>query len=216
MIKLNKKAIPQVILDQGSTWTKIWVDHVNNAAEISGADKSRYRHREIKSSILEETFEKCAYCESKVTHTYPGDIEHIFPKRKRPDLFVTWSNLTLGCRVCNTKKGDYYDEAEPLINPYIDDPEEFLSFHGALVLHSLGSLKGEITLLRLGLSRTALVERRTERIKSIKLLIDRWFSQKEGSLKTLLLKEIIKELSEDREYCATLRAFARDHANIET
>ena len=216
MIKLNKKAIPQVIIDHGSTWTKIWVDHVYNATEISGADKSRYRHREIKSSILEETFEKCAYCESKVTHTYPGDIEHIFPKRKRPDLFVTWSNLTLGCRVCNARKGDYYNEAEPLINPYIDDPEEFLSFHGALVFHSPGSIKGESTLLLLDLSRTALIERRTERINSIKHLIDRWFSQKEGSLKTLLLKEIIKELSEDREYCATLRAFAKDHANIET
>ena len=216
MIKLNKKAIPQVIMDHGITWTDIWVDHVNNATEISKADKTRYKHHEIKSSILEETFEKCAYCESKVTHTYPGDIEHILPKKKRPDLFVAWKNLTLGCSICNRKKGDYYNAAKPLINPYNEDPKEHLSFHGPIVLHSLGSRIGERTNLRLDLSRTALIERRTERIKSIKYLIDKWVDQEDESLKILLHNEIIKELGEDREYCATLRTFAKDHANIVT
>ena len=215
MIKLNKGPIPQVIIDHGDAWTATWVDHVNYATEISDANKSRYRHREIKSSILKETSEKCAYCESKVTHTYPGDVEHILPKRKRPDLFVAWDNLTLGCKICNTRKGDYYNESEPLMNPYIDNPQLHLRFHGALVFHSPGSMTGERTLLLLELSRTALVERRTERINSIKHLIDLWNAQKEGSLKTLLLGEIVKELSEDREYCATLRAFARNHASIE-
>ena len=215
MIKLDKGPIPQSLIDNGISWTSVWLDHVNNQTEISDADKTRYRHPEIKNSILKETFEKCAYCESKVTHTYPGDIEHILPKRKRPDLFVAWDNLTLGCKICNTKKGDYYNEAEPLLNPYTDDPEEFLKFHGALVFHIPGSMIGERTILRLNLSRTALVERRTERINSIKLLIDHWNAQEEGALKTLLLDVIVKELSEDREYCATLRAFARNHANIE-
>ena len=215
MIKLDKRPTPQVIIEHGNTWTTIWVDHISNGTVISDADKSRYRHHDIKSSILKETSEKCAYCESKLTHTYPGDVEHILPKRKRPDLFVKWDNLTLGCNVCNTKKGDYYSETEPLINPNTDDPQGYLKFHGALVFHMPGSMIGERTILHLELDRTGLVERRTERINSIKQLIDRWNAQNEGHLKTLLFGEIIKELSVDREYCATLRAFAREHANIE-
>ena len=215
MIKLIKGEIPQIIVDRGEEWATLWVDHVENGTKLRDVDTKRYKHPKIKEAILRETAQKCAYCESKVTHTHPGDIEHILPKLKRPDLFITWNNLTLSCDNCNTKKGQYYSEEEPLLNPYSDDPQKHLVFHGALVFHVPGSLIGERTLRKLDLSRVALVERRTDRIQALKPLIDRWFNQPEGALKALLLEEICKELSQDREYTAMLRSFAHEHAGIE-
>lgn len=214
MIKLTKGAVPQVILEHGAAWTSVWVDHVENGTVISEADKGRYRHPQIKSAIVQETAEKCAYCESKVTHTYPGDVEHLLPKRRRPDLFVEWPNLTLGCSVCNNRKGDYYSEEEPLVNPYVDNPAEHIVFHGPLAFHVSGSARGERTSRRLGLSRTPLVERRSERVTSLKPLIDRWAEQDEGELKDLLLAAIREELADEQEYAAALRAFAREHVGI--
>jgi len=54
---------------------------------------------------------KCAYCESKITAIYNGDIEHFRPKGKiqtanpsRPGYFwlaSEWKNLLLACPFCN-------------------------------------------------------------------------------------------------------------------
>ena len=41
--------------------------------------KYRYRHADIKQSLLAETNGKCIYCESKVGHNTPGDVEHKIP-----------------------------------------------------------------------------------------------------------------------------------------
>ena len=77
---------------------------------------SRYSDEKLglKAYLLQETHEKCAYCESKITHVDYGDIEHIVPKSVRPDLAVDLGNLTVACGVCNTNKSDYYNEKAPL------------------------------------------------------------------------------------------------------
>ena len=41
------------------------------------------RDKSIKEQILKETHGKCVYCESKISHVCPGDIEHILPKNKK-------------------------------------------------------------------------------------------------------------------------------------
>lgn len=214
MIRLEKGPAPQVIIDHGAGWTARWVDFVENGAAITDADKSRYRHPDIKAAAIAETFDKCAYCESKVTHTYYGDVEHILPKIRRPDLFVSWRNLTLACKICNTKKGDYYDALLPLLNPFEDEPSEHLRFHGPMVLHISGSDRGEVTILRLDLGRTNLIERRKERIAALKRLIDRWAAAAPGPARDYLLEAIHIELAAENEFAAALRAFAEDHAGI--
>ena len=68
-----------------------------------------YRHADVKASILNETAEKCAYCESKVTHVYWGDVEHIKPKDLFPWHRLDYDNLTLSCAICNNNKNSYYN-----------------------------------------------------------------------------------------------------------
>src|SRR5687767_3753304 len=99
---------------------------------VPAAAATRYQHADIKSTLASETAEKCAYCQSKVPHIYPGACEHISPKARCPELIVAWENLTYACFECNREKGDYYDETAPLLNPYMDDPREHLRFCGPL------------------------------------------------------------------------------------
>ncbi|WP_147464161.1 hypothetical protein [Pseudomonas syringae group genomosp. 3] len=60
--------------------------------------------------------EKCAYCESKILHVAPADIEHFRPKgevsevKSHPGywwLASEWSNLLLSCRDCNGSRYHY-------------------------------------------------------------------------------------------------------------
>lgn len=80
-----------------------------NPKELAQAEKevekitNKYRHKEIKED-LEKIFNgKCAYCESKVTTTGYGDIEHFCPKSNSRCINLTfeWTNLLLSCERCN-------------------------------------------------------------------------------------------------------------------
>lgn len=75
-----------------------------------------YRSSDVKDALNAIFNFKCAYCESDVRATEPGDVEHFRPKGvitvrepdgmvgKRPGypwLAAEWSNLLLSCTFCN-------------------------------------------------------------------------------------------------------------------
>lgn len=75
-----------------------------------------YRNGDVKDALNAIFNNKCAYCESDVRATEPGDVEHFRPKGvitvrepdgkvvKRPGypwLAAEWSNLLLSCTFCN-------------------------------------------------------------------------------------------------------------------
>src|SRR5690606_27961160 len=80
-----------------------------------------------------ETNGKCVYCEARMLAVSFGDIEHIRPKSLFPNQVVAWENLTLACSRCNGHKSSKFDEDLQFINPYVDDPAEFLFFLGPVV-----------------------------------------------------------------------------------
>ena len=160
----------------------------------------------IVSILLEILF---FYCESKIKHVEFGDIEHILPKNRnaRPDLYVEWENLTLACEICNRKnKKDYYNPQQLLVNPYIDNPEDYFMFLGPFVTDK-NNLRGKITKCILDLNRGDLIERRKERIESVERLYNLWYEQNDSSIKKILAGELRKECLPDKEYSAFVRHF---------
>jgi 5-methylcytosine-specific restriction endonuclease McrA len=206
MIKLNKLEEPEILKKNKAEWMKEYVE-AKTANRVTNATRYRYRHPEIKLKIRKETSDKCAYCESKITHTYPGDIEHILPYSLFPTLIVEWENLTLSCGECNRRKLDYYDAAQPLINPYADEPSDHLYAVGTLIYGKPKNSKGAFAELRLELNRTELLERRLERIKALRGLFERYVNEKPGALKDLLFEEVMKEIRTDKEYTFISKAF---------
>ncbi|MXX15114.1 MAG: HNH endonuclease [Gemmatimonadetes bacterium] len=204
MIKLTKCDEPRVLVEKGQSWKAEYIAGVETG-NLKDSQRYRYRHRDIKEALRTETHEKCAYCESKISHVHPGEIDHISPVSHRPDLCVEWNNLTLVCSECNRRKSDYYNEEEPLINPYIDEPSEHLIFFGPLVLHR--DAMGFRTTKQIELSRTQLIERKQERIEQLNMLVQQWREMPNGSTRQFLWEEIMQYASDDAEFAGTIRAF---------
>lgn len=207
MIRLQKLEEPQILVRNKARWTTEYVNARLAGGGVPDSIAYRYKHHDIKACIVIETHQKCAYCESKITQTYPGDVEHIVPKSRVPTLVVEWTNLTLACWQCNHNKADYYDSDDPLLNPYEIDPADHLLALGPLILPKPAARVGRVTELTLDLNRGALVERRQERILSLWKLANEYAMEENVRLKEILRRELLKEISADQEYAFVSRSF---------
>lgn len=205
MISLNKLAKPQVLKDNAAAWTTTVLAKLASGQKLSKAEKTRYNHADVKAQLVAETHGKCAYCESKIRHISPGDIEHALPKSGEPSKWFEWDNLTLACTECNRRKGT---KVGPFIDPYADDPADHLDFHGPFVWTKSGSVKGIFTEGELELNRLDLFERRTARLKGLLKQIDVISLVGDPGAREVLKRDFLKELAGDREYAAMARSLA--------
>lgn len=207
MIKIEKFPKPEILAQNEERWTEEYIRRKRGDLAVPKVAETRYRHPDIKSTLRAESDDKCIFCESKISHIFPGETDHIIPSSKKPEYIVKWDNLGYVCKECNRHKHDYHDERVPLLNPFIDEPEEFLIFVGPLVFPKPGRIRATTTVERLKLDRSALIERKKERLQSVQLLLERLQLFPEGSARQFLLEEIEAEGSASKEYSATVRQF---------
>lgn len=212
MIELKKEPKPQLLIDNGETWTNDLMSEYYLTNNINKTKQNRYNKPQIKDALKRETKEKCAYCESKITHIYPGDIEHIIPKSKFPRLTFTWSNLTLGCYWCNNKKRAFLNRTCMMLNPYKDKTNTHIRAFGALIYHINSNERGEITWRQLELNRPELRDKRQEKIEELQTMIDKLRKTVNQGLKDLIEIEII-DFIERTEFTFTLRQYYEDNKN---
>ena len=175
---------------------------------------SDYKHPENKDALINASHSKCMYCESKITHVYFGDIEHIKPKIKYPNLKFEWSNLGFVCAKCNNAKSDQYNETTPYINPYEEDPNNFVFAFGALLKNKQGSERGELTIADITLNRPDLIEKRQTNLELINKAVDACMRTKNETLKNTALEAIKKECEEDKEYSLFVKILLQLHQII--
>jgi hypothetical protein len=150
MRSISKGPIPPLLAANAVQWL---TDYQSSPA--SKTKKFRYRAAEIKDALRQETGEKCVYCESKIGHNTPGDVEHKVPSSKKPSLHFEWDNLTLACSECNRRKNDYYDPNIAFLDSYSDPVEEMLVHLGPLVYWRPGNERAELTVRALELDSMA-------------------------------------------------------------
>jgi uncharacterized protein (TIGR02646 family) len=118
-------------------------------------DSSLYSNPEIRRAIVQSHAGRCAYCETLLTQSAYGDVEHFRPKAAytayspalfRPgyyELAYDPRNLFLSCQLCNESyKQNHFpvigkrapevtldQEIPVLINPYAEDPRECIRFN---------------------------------------------------------------------------------------
>jgi len=86
----------------------------DNGTKSLAFDSGLYAHPSVKSALLQAQNDKCAFCESKISHISYGDVEHFRPKAgwrqtrndslHRPGYYwlaYEWANLFLACEICN-------------------------------------------------------------------------------------------------------------------
>ncbi len=207
MRRLEKSEIPTVLEENAETWLEEYMADPNNSTK-----RYRYRHEDIKASIVQETGWKCAYCESKVAHNTPGDIEHKVPTSKAQHLHFTWSNLTCACTECNRRKRDYYAVGSEFIDPYTDDVESVVIHHGPVTSWRPGHERAELSIKLLQLNhaqRMQLVLRKIEKINQFEDLAERYVLAENAVLKAVLLKQLQEMRAKTSEYSAMLVTVGR-------
>lgn len=74
-----------------------------------------YGHVQVRTVLEKLFYDKCSYCETRVTPSSDWDVEHYRPKGAVAEnaahrgyfwLAYTWRNLYLGCTFCNQKRKD--------------------------------------------------------------------------------------------------------------
>lgn len=177
--------------------------------------KTDYAKPINKAALVEASHSKCMYCETEVTATYWGDVEHIKPKSLFPEEKFNWSNLGFVCAKCNNEKRHKYDITLPFINPYDEDPEDHIIFLGFTMHHKRGSERGQSTIKELDLNRDNLIQRRADRIKMVQGAIDACFRTKNKSLREDALKDLLREADPSHEYSLCIKFVLKGHGILQ-
>ncbi|MEK4169984.1 HNH endonuclease [Lysinibacillus sp. FSL L8-0312] len=205
MIGLKKLNKPAILIQNANEWTELYLAYKEGDENVSKTVGSKYSHKEVKKTLIEETHGKCAYCESKILHISFGDIEHIVPKSEVPEKCFQWDNLTLACTVCNNNKRDFYDVDNLLIDPYIDDPNEHFYFAGPMLIEK--TEKAILTRSKLDLNRAELFEDRTRYLENLSGFTMQIQSATNPVLREALFDDFRKKAKIEQEYCKMVSDF---------
>lgn len=140
MIRVTRTPVPPFLKANSSTWKLAYLKArkkyendgtASSQKKLLSAEK-KYNHAQVKDALQSMFSDKCAYCESHITHVAYAHIEHFRPKSEFPHLCFEWDNFLLGCSVCNGaqyKGTKFPDEKEgSLVNPVSENPDDYLSF----------------------------------------------------------------------------------------
>jgi len=176
----------------------------NPTALVAG----RYNDPKNKEALKESTSGKYMYCESKIEHISFAHVEHIKPKAldKFPELKFTWDNLGFCCHRCNTEKGSKYDENIPFINPYNENPEDYIVFIDHIIYPKQNSMRGKYTINELALNRSGLIDRRKEKIDRLKRMLQLAFKSSSETLRNQTIEQLKRDAEKDKEYSAAVKS----------
>ncbi|MBI3467364.1 MAG: hypothetical protein HY000_30510 [Planctomycetes bacterium] len=117
MIRIVKPGhAPAILRDRGRDATQAIIAAYVGGTRIFAFDSAIYGAKSVKKALRKAQHDKCAFCESRVTHVAYGDVEHFRPKggyRQSPEddlvqpgyywLAYEWSNLFFACQLCNQR-----------------------------------------------------------------------------------------------------------------
>lgn len=194
---LVKTEEPPILQQNKDTWTAAYIEDSTNPTK-----KYRYRHPDIKSALVEETSSKCVYCESKIGHNTPGDVEHKIPSSEDRTKHFEWENLTIACTECNRRKNRYYSPDVPFLDPYNNDVELSLVHHGPIVCWRNGDVSAETTVRILELhnsERRSLIDQKISKIAQMNAILER-MNNAPPLLRSLLEVQLDELRAKDSEY----------------
>jgi uncharacterized protein (TIGR02646 family) len=148
MIKLDRGREPQYLVDNKTRWLRELNEAIVKYGEFSKIPSSErenlirhYKDKQIKSPLVESSYEKCAFCESIPGEAGYPEIDHFKPKILYPLNVFDWDNLLPVCKKCNVQKSDHDTGREPIIDPYNDDPELVFEYEGFAIRAKTGAMK---------------------------------------------------------------------------
>lgn len=95
--------------------------------EYKRTKKSVWNIEWLKDDLKKLSYGKCAYCECDLSKgSSYMEVEHFEDKHHNEDKVMQWDNLLPSCKHCNVHKSDHDVIAEPIVNPFVDNPKDHL------------------------------------------------------------------------------------------
>jgi hypothetical protein len=196
----------------------------------SGKKKVVWKASFIQDAVRALAFGKCCFSEilldTKSTYT---EIEHFYPKDLYPNQVVEWGNLFPSSKKCNTTKGKTDTKKEVIVNPFVDNPRDYLYFQNFRLYAKNGSLIGKNTIEIVALNdRLHFVNPRA--IATLKVLdlledFDNTYIQNNelvklsGRKKTIRIQRIkgyLSDINRRTEFSACIATAVKDSANYQS
>ncbi|MGL4533905.1 MAG: retron system putative HNH endonuclease [Fusobacteriaceae bacterium] len=102
-------------------------NHIKNWDDMNGYFEIKQELRAY--MILEEQNFRCPYCETLINDESEGSIEHIRPKDRFPQLFLSYDNFITSCQSnysCDNFKSNSWDDN--FIDPTKENPEDYFTY----------------------------------------------------------------------------------------
>lgn len=185
----------------------------------------KYGSKQVKSVLKEIFYDKCAYCEQRISSSQFGDVEHFRPKSVYWWLALTWENLLLACEVCNTsyksnnfpvngrratKTSVLNREKYLLLDPLTEDPEEFIKYddaEGVVIeaINSQASKRVDACIEFYGLNREKLVDERKEKLMLFNVFLALYQDSTSEQNKNIIRTQFRKMESSESEFAGLIR-----------
>jgi len=243
VIRINKpKLAPQILRTKGKQKTQANcksyqknIKSYNTGKKKFDFDSSIYGHKTVKAALRKAQYDKCCFCESKITHISYGDVEHFRPKAgvkqrlgaplEKPGYYwlaYEWSNLFFSCQICNQRyKENLFPLKKPsnrvkshngnidIENPIFinptEDVEKYMSFRDEVIFAINDNQRGKATIKALGLDRDELNDIRKDYFDKLELIY------KLANLKPPIpesekaKKHITKSINDSGQYASMIR-----------
>lgn len=158
MIRLERGACPQILLDRGEEWTRSFLE-----SDGKRPRSRRYRHDQVREALVAMAAGKCFYCETRLLESEQTVDHYVEVAEDRSQAFE-WSNLYLCCSGCQHQLTSV-PRAECL-DPCGDvEPAEHLAFDDEHIIPRHDSELGRQTIRRYKLDRMELDLRRSRRLR---------------------------------------------------
>lgn len=110
MYKLARLPQPDCLASNAPEWTEDFVTARKADPHAAFSWRSAGCYQTIRSTLLEMTQSRCAFCDAFVGAASRETVEHFRPKKHFPELAYLWSNLFPCCDVCQSSKRELFDE----------------------------------------------------------------------------------------------------------
>lgn len=168
MTHVDRLPIPQILADKQEDWQSKYEQKLilNPKAR---PDSSKYGHKDIRDRLNSCSFNKCFYCESKLTGAL-REVDHYVEVSIDRSLAYKWNNLYLSCSNCNDKLDHNTIPVTEALNPCVDSDEEIqrcLTFDNECISFLPNSTKGRKTIQKFRLDSDLLDLKRGRRLNKL-------------------------------------------------
>jgi len=250
MIKLRPRPLsPEVLMEAKVVVSKATIEQkVAIGAKPISVDFPSHWLPEPRKLLWEHQNHKCCYCERERDEKRESDLEHFRPKAGLQEdpvhygywwLAYDWDNYLFSCKACNQehKKNQFplldggiramgpadnlLSENPILINPFDDNPEQFIGFdwedsNGFFVKATATATdaneRGKKTILIVGLNRKGLPEERAGFLLTLEAITTKMHAAKYLGKPILIddaKKDIERESSSTKQFAGFRRAYFR-------